>query len=117
MRAFPALVGIAVLVATSAHASEDSGFYFGADAGVTRADTRKNNFDEALGVPSELSTLDDRDTTYGITAGYKVDSWLAVEASYLELGQVKYQVTEEPQTDQHLSVPHLNRPDLHFRRL
>jgi hypothetical protein len=71
------------------------GSIFGADAGVTRADTRKNNFDEALGVPSELSTLDDRDTTYGITAGYKVDSWLAVEASYLELGQVKYQVTEE----------------------
>jgi len=95
MRTFPALVGIAALVATSAHASEESGFYFGADAGVTRADTRKNNFDQVLGVPSELSTLDDRDTTYGITAGFKVDSWLAVEASYLDLGQVKYQVEGE----------------------
>ena len=95
MRVFRALAGIAVLVATSAHASEDSGFYFGADAGVTRADTRKNNFDQALGVPTELSTLDDRDTTYGVTAGYKVDSWLAVEASYLDLGDVKYQVEAE----------------------
>jgi len=94
MKVFPALASIAALVATSAHAAEDPGFYLGADGGVTRADTRIVNFDEFLGdtvgLPDE-SSLDDRDTTYGITAGYRFDTWLAVEASYLDLGQVKYQ--------------------------
>jgi opacity protein-like surface antigen len=89
------IVAIAALVAPPVFAAEISGFYLGADAGVTRADTRKNNFDQVVGVPTEVSTLDDRDTTYGITAGYRVDSWLAVEASYLDLGQVKYELTQE----------------------
>jgi len=104
MKVFPALVGIAALVATPAHAEENSGFYLAADGGITRADTRKNDFDQVLvdlvnelGIPvtEAQSSLDDRDTTYGITAGYRFDSWLAVEASYLDLGEVNYQVDGE----------------------
>ena len=76
----------------------------GANAGVSRADTRKNDFDQVLvetldfiGVPISdgTSSLDDRDTTYEFTVGYRVDSWLAVEAEYLDLGEVSYQADGE----------------------
>ena len=104
-RLFATTAAIAALVAPPAYAADvsESGFYLGANAGVSRADTRKNDFDQALvdaldlvGVPfSGTSSLDDRDTTYEFTVGYRVDSWLAVEAMYLDLGEVKYQADGE----------------------
>ena len=101
-RLFATTAAIAALVAPPAYAADvsESGFYLGANAGVSRADTRKNDFDQVLvdtfdffGVPFSdgTSSLDDRDTTYEFTVGYRVDSWLAVEAMYLDLGDVKYQ--------------------------
>ena len=104
-RLFATTAAIAALVAPPAYAADgsESGFYLGANAGVSRADTRKNDFDQAVvdaldlvGLPfSGTSSLDDRDTTYEFTVGYRVDSWLAVEAMYLDLGEVKYQADGE----------------------
>jgi OOP family OmpA-OmpF porin len=77
----------AVLLAPAALAS-DTGFYVGLDLGLSQY---PNN--EEVRVAPDLvllgsgSSLDYEDTAWGVRAGYQVNSYFAVEAGYIDLGE------------------------------
>ena len=77
----------AVLSAPAALAA-DTGFYVGLDLGLSQY---PNN--EEVRVAPDLvllgsgSSLDHEDTAWGVRAGYQVNSYFAVEAGYIDLGE------------------------------
>src|SRR5512141_534302 len=98
MRKSLTLIAAAVKVATSATAAERSGFYIGGDVGQSNWNvTQKDANDFAAAIAGELGIfydtitpdkgkLSDTDTTYSLFVGYQFVPWLAVEASWMDLG-------------------------------
>jgi len=76
------------LCASSFAWAADSGFYVGADLGIAQF---PNN--EDLQLPSGVvlrgsgSNLDNEDYAWAVTAGYRFNPYVAVEAGYLDLGE------------------------------
>jgi hypothetical protein len=58
-------------------------------AGLDAA-TRSFFADFALPVQTLTSTLDDKDKSWAVSAGYRFNRWLGAEASYYSLGKVRY---------------------------
>jgi len=94
------LLALAVL-ATPAMAAERSGFYIGGDVGQSNWNiSQKDANNLSAGLAEELEIfapandtitankgkLSDTDTTYSLFVGYQIVPWLAVEASYMDLG-------------------------------
>lgn len=98
MKKILALATFAALCAAQPALAEKTGFYVGADVGTMSVDVDKGEMDAFFieGLASEglffdgSSDVDDSDTTYGLTVGYRFMPYLAVEGQYLELGEAKY---------------------------
>ena len=93
-----ALLTLAALAAAPVSAAE-RGFYFGLDAGMASYDLDRDAIDAAveaaldslgLTVLSGSSSTSDDGFTYGITLGYQILPYLAVEAAYVDLGDAEY---------------------------
>jgi hypothetical protein len=89
----------AIAVAPSAFAEAQPGFYLGLSAGQSTYDFDQQEFDGVVlgvladyGVPvlSRSSTFEDSDTSIAIIAGYRFLPYIAIEASYLDLGTAEY---------------------------
>lgn len=94
----------AVAVASSALAEAPRGFYVGVGVGESSFDLEHEEFDDVLinqfafappGTPviSGSSTFEDGDTSLAFFAGYRFFPYLAVEASYIDLGTAEYRFT------------------------
>jgi len=98
MRKILALAIFGALCAAQPALAGDTGFYVGADIGTMSVDVDKGDLDAFFleGLASEglifdgSSDVDDSDTTYGLTVGYRFMPYLAVEGQYLDLGEAKY---------------------------
>ena len=74
----------ATLGATSALAV-DNGIYVGASVGDSSVDINQEGFD-----------IDDSVTGYKLNVGWRILDWAAVEANYVDLGEVEGEFVEEP---------------------
>jgi OOP family OmpA-OmpF porin len=98
MRKILALAMFTALCAAQPALAGDTGFYVGADVGTMSVDVDKGGLDSIFldVLASEglffdgSSDVDDSDTTYGLTVGYRFMPYLAVEGQYLDLGEAKY---------------------------
>lgn len=98
MKRILALATFAALSAAQPALAGDTGFYVGADVGSMSVDVDKGDLDSYFleGLASEglffdgRSDVDDSDTTYGLTVGYRFMPYFAVEGQYLELGEASY---------------------------
>jgi opacity protein-like surface antigen len=98
MKKILALATFAALCAAQPALAEETGFYVGADVGQMSADIDKGDVDAFFvdGLATEglvfdgTSDLDDSDTTWGLTVGYRFMPYLAVEGQYLDLGAAEY---------------------------
>jgi OmpA-OmpF porin, OOP family len=85
---------------TANAAPKGAGFYIGASGGQAKyAEQDRDDFDDIVfdafssnGVPvlSVQSDLDDADNTLGVFAGYRFNRYVAVEAGYVDLGELDY---------------------------
>lgn len=80
---------MALLTIASAAPAADSGFYFGASIGQAdsnfTSDIHQSLVEEGFSVVS--LSLDNTDTGWKLFAGYAVNSYLAAELSYIDLGK------------------------------
>ena len=89
------LLSGAVALACAMPVSANSGFYVGALAGSSNVDVKRADWDAAaldlFGTGGTLtsSSLDKSDTAFGAVVGYQFMKNFAIEASYLDLGNVK----------------------------
>lgn len=98
MKKVLALATFAALCAAQPALAEKTGFYVGADVGQMSVDADKGDLDSYFldGLAAEgffldgSSDLDDSDTTFGLTVGYRFMPYLAVEAQYVDLGEAEY---------------------------
>jgi hypothetical protein len=90
---------LAVLGALPAHADQREGFYWGVDLGQSSYDLDENGLNRSLEnslADAGYTVLDgSSDTsedgfTWGITVGYQIFRYLAVEAAYVDLGNAEY---------------------------
>ena len=87
---------------TGASAQEgNSGFYVGAFGGQASYDIAKEDMDDlfvfaldvaGLPIVQGESSLEDSDTGFGVIAGYRLTPYVAIEASYLDLGAAEYRL-------------------------
>jgi hypothetical protein len=80
------------LVSASSAIAVDRGFYLGASGGQSSSDTDVD-FDiisDDAGFTVRSSDLNDKDDGYSVFGGYRFFRYLAVEAEYLHLGEVRY---------------------------
>jgi OOP family OmpA-OmpF porin len=97
---------IAVMAAmsmlTSSVMAAESGWYIGANAGTSKVDIDKSDFDSSFvyafnssgfAVVSASSTLDDTDTTWSLDVGYKFSPNFALEVGYADLGAATYRAS------------------------
>jgi OOP family OmpA-OmpF porin len=96
-----ALLGLAALASTPAVAAE-RGFYLGVDAGQYAYDLDQRGLDQTvedsvagagLVVVEGQSDTSEDGFTYGIIFGYQVFPFLAVEATYVDLGDAEYRAS------------------------
>lgn len=95
-----AACGLCAATALPAVAAETQpGFYLGLGAGQSSYDMEKTEFDVIVldvlfsqgAFPTSLtSTFEDSDTTVSLVAGYNFNSYIAVEAGYVDLGTAEY---------------------------
>ena len=79
---------IAAVVFAPAALASDTGFYFGLDLGLSRyPNNQELTVPPGLVLISSGSHLDQEDTAWGVRAGYQLNSYFAVEAGYLDLGE------------------------------
>lgn len=92
----------AVAIAPPAVAAAEPGLYIGLSGGKSSfgleqsdldLDTRSAFISQNVSVRSGASTFDDSDTAIAFVVGYRFLRYIAVEASYLDLGSAKYQFT------------------------
>jgi opacity protein-like surface antigen len=95
------LIAAAVLVATSATAEQRSGFYIGGDLGEADwglGQKEAQEFSDIISssidfyapfalVTPDKAKVEDTDFTYSLFIGYQFLPWLAVEATWMDLGQ------------------------------
>lgn len=95
-------LSIAVTVAMPTSAEVQQGWYFGVSPGQAEYDIDKGELDtlvldvfDELGAPISggSSDLDDEDTTWSISGGYRFSPYLAVEAGYVDLGTAEYRAS------------------------
>jgi OmpA-OmpF porin, OOP family len=81
------LVALAAVAAPAAHAQ--SPWYLGISAGTSEtSDDLVRNRESTITLATDLRTdFDDRDSAWKATLGYRVNSWLAVELNYADLGR------------------------------
>lgn len=98
------LLATAVALATfsmNAHAQDEtSGFYFGAFGGQSSYDIGSaEDVDEAVEATVDIlggfaaitdSSLDEKDTSFGLVAGYRFNSYFGLEVGYVDLGAAEY---------------------------
>ena len=92
----PLLVCAGLGLATSAHAEGWYAVVFGGEASSEGLD--QDELDASLvdaGFDLQSSSLDDSDTGFGATLGYEVNENFAAELSYVDLGDVSYQASNE----------------------
>jgi opacity protein-like surface antigen len=96
-----ALALLAAFVASPAVADEYNGFYWGFDLGQYSYGLDRNQLDsqivdgleqQGLTVLSGSSETSEDGFTWGITLGYQILRYLAVEAQYVDLGSAEYKV-------------------------
>lgn len=83
-------------LATPAHAEGWYAVVFGGEASSEGLD--QDELDASLvdaGFDLQSSSLDDSDTGFGATLGYQVNENFAAELSYVDLGDVSYQASNE----------------------
>lgn len=89
------LVASGIGLATQANAaSTTEGVYVGADLGTSIANRHVAGIDGALrnqGIPITSGNSDKQETTHGLTVGYRINPYLAVEGGYVNLGNMGYQ--------------------------
>jgi OOP family OmpA-OmpF porin len=93
--------GVCLAGAQAALADEvQPGFYFGLGAGESSYDIEKFKgrnanwdalFPGSRGSGTRSSTFEDSDTSLALFAGYHFNPYIAVEASYMDLGTAEYQ--------------------------
>lgn len=85
--------------APAAFAAPQPGFYLGISVGESSFDIDKSDLDDitidaffsaGAGILSRASSFDDGDTTKQLVMGYRILPYVAVEASYLDLGAASY---------------------------
>lgn len=76
---------LAGLIATPVMATE-SGTYFGLSVGQSSFDVSSNDVKEFFIVPSAIQ-VDDSDTAYAISLGYRFNPYFGIELSYNNLGE------------------------------
>jgi outer membrane protein OmpA-like peptidoglycan-associated protein len=94
------------MIATPAMAAERSGFYIGGDVGQSNwnlTERDANDLTNALadglagaGNATILSTdndFSDTDTTYSLFVGYQIVPWLALEATWMDLGSMNVETS------------------------
>ncbi|WP_218042878.1 outer membrane beta-barrel protein [Steroidobacter gossypii] len=95
-------MGLLLSAGSSVAAEQSTGWYFGATGGQSQADLDKGEFDAIVedafffaGTPilSGSSDLDDKDVSWSLFGGYRFSPYLAVEASYIDLGTAEYRAT------------------------
>jgi opacity protein-like surface antigen len=92
----PLLVCAGLGFAASAHAEGWYAVIFGGEASSEGLD--QDELDAGLvaaGFDLQSSSLDDSDTGFGATLGYQVNENFAAELSYMDLGEVSYQASNE----------------------
>jgi len=92
----PLLLCAGLGLAASAHA-ENEGWYFIGSAGATSVNGESQSFlDDVAGliIDASESTLDDSDTTFGLTAGFQVNRNFAAELAYVDLGESDYTASD-----------------------
>jgi len=100
MRTWIAVAGTLAIAMTSAAATaQDRGFYWGFDAGQGSINSDKRGLDQSLidgfaaaglTVVSGTSDVSEDGFSWGLTLGYQVIDYLAIEASYIDLGDFEY---------------------------
>jgi OOP family OmpA-OmpF porin len=98
-----ALFASMLLVAGSAVAAEDSGFYVGAGIGYGKINVNENkldniiqgeldgyNFDNETALAIRKSSVGQGATPYSLTVGYRFNKYFATELSYIDLGNADY---------------------------
>jgi opacity protein-like surface antigen len=83
-------------LATSAHAEGWYAVVFGGES--SSEGLHQDQIDDALvgaGFDLQSSSLDDSDTGFGATLGYQVNEHFATELSYVDLGEVSYDASNE----------------------
>lgn len=93
-------VAISAFPLSASAQEETSGFYFGAFGGQSSYDIGSvDDVDEAivatvdfLGGFAEIneSSLDEKDTSFGVVAGYRFNSYFGLEVGYVDLGAAEY---------------------------
>jgi hypothetical protein len=83
-------------------AQTQAGFYLGLGVGESSFDIEKSELDDVVvaallsqGIlpASRASTFEDSDTALSLFAGYRFNSYIAVEAGYIDLGTAEYRST------------------------
>jgi opacity protein-like surface antigen len=99
MRRLIAAALVSACATTPALAADDRGFYIGADLGQATVDIDQHALDQALideAAEQDLEVLDatseesESSFTYGLILGYQILPYLAIEASYVDIGEAEY---------------------------
>lgn len=104
MKSRIALAVLAAMASLPVHAQDrdiwqNSGFYWGADFGQTSTDLDRSGLDRGIEnalVDGGLAVLDGRSETsedaftWGLTLGYQIIRYVAVELAYVDLGEAEY---------------------------
>src|SRR5712692_536925 len=94
-------LGLAGFAAMSSQfaVAEDSGWYVGANVGLTKAridEDRISNGLLASGFTTTSIDKDERDTGYKLFGGYKFNPNFALEGGYFDLGKFSFKSTTNP---------------------
>jgi OOP family OmpA-OmpF porin len=93
MRRGMLFVPLAALAIAPAASADDSGWYLGAGVGLAdTADTSQICCDS--GIPLLTGRTNDNKTSWGVAAGYRFSSNLAIELGYMDLGELTSQVAD-----------------------
>jgi len=92
-------LAVSVFPVVPAFAEQPRGFYIGAGSGSAEADLSVGDMDElfrdafrvqrATFVP-QTSSIDSKDSSLYVFAGYRIFPWLSAEGGYIDLGSIDY---------------------------
>jgi len=98
-RASRRMVAVVGLLACAAANAQDSGWYVGAGAGLSRASIADDRIRSGLlGSGLTMTSIDDdeRGTGYKVFGGYQFDRHFAVEGGYVDLGKFGFDANTTP---------------------
>ena len=90
-----ALIAVLTVSVTSTSLAADQGWYAGAGAGLANTDTGASNYDNDLANKgfTASSNIGDTDAGWKIYGGYQLDRNWAIEATYVDQGDVTSKTT------------------------